>query len=283
MRRLASLSGASPLVAVHALFGFCLCLSATGVSAQNPAYTFTVRGGSGSQGGCTEVVVTLDSATGGNVDGWQMSVCHNPTQLSLIEVEEGAAVAAVLGAQPPFFSAVMIHPGEGWLSGLVLDAFSPIALPPGNGHELHVATYEVLAPAGAVAPLSLCGLSSPPINAGVSVGGVQIVPVRIDGEVLVMGSAAGCETPFVRADANDDGTINVADAVYVLATLFGSGPVSSCQKAADANDDGTINIADPVFGLTYLFQTGPNPAPPFPACGSDPTADALSCDSAACP
>jgi hypothetical protein len=47
--------------------------------------------------------------------------------------------------------------------------------------------------------------------------------------------------------------------------------------AADANDDGAINIADAIAVLSNLFaNAGPLPAP-FNGCGTDPTIDELGC------
>jgi len=51
----------------------------------------------------------------------------------------------------------------------------------------------------------------------------------------------------------------------------------SCTDSCDSNDDGTINIADVVFGLGTLFSGGPNPPDPFGDCGEDPTADSIDC------
>ena len=51
-----------------------------------------------------------------------------------------------------------------------------------------------------------------------------------------------------------------------------------CLDAADANDDGAVNIADAVSILGHLFG-GEEPLPdPFLACGPDPTDDSLTCD-----
>lgn len=84
---------------------------------------------------------------------------------------------------------------------------------------------------------------------------------------------------FFRAEVNGDGVINIADPIFTLSYLFISGPTPSCLDSADSNDDGSINIADPVYTLAYLFSSGPLPPTPFPACGVDPTFDALDCDS----
>lgn len=81
---------------------------------------------------------------------------------------------------------------------------------------------------------------------------------------------------FVRGDANQDGSVNLGDAVRILDALFGANPIS-CNDAGDTNDDGQLNIADAVFLLGYLFSSGDDPPAPFPAAGADPTADALGC------
>jgi hypothetical protein len=80
---------------------------------------------------------------------------------------------------------------------------------------------------------------------------------------------------FKRGDTNNDNTINIADAIFLLGHLFGGGPAPTCQDTADANDDGGMNIADAISVLGHLFGgTGPL-KPPFGACGPDPTADTL--------
>ncbi len=110
-------------------------------------------------------------------------------------------------------------------------------------------------------------------------------------DMAVVEIATPCPPPneFERGDTNDDGSINIADAVFTLSVLFpqpGSTPQHPCDDAADANDDGSINIADAVSILSVLFpQPGMTPTFPDPtgACGQDPTGDALSCLQSICP
>ena len=89
---------------------------------------------------------------------------------------------------------------------------------------------------------------------------------------------------FTRGDINDDGGVNIADAIFGLGILFpqpGSPPnVANCQASADANDDGAVNIADMISLLGVLFpQPGTMPSIPAPTlCGVDPTPDMLTCD-----
>lgn len=88
---------------------------------------------------------------------------------------------------------------------------------------------------------------------------------------------------FVRGDCNDDGAVELSDAVCSLAYLF-SGGSAVCLDALDANDSGGIDISDPVAVLEYLFSGGATPPAPFPSCGADLTADAVDCAAAtACP
>jgi len=82
---------------------------------------------------------------------------------------------------------------------------------------------------------------------------------------------------FQRADSNQDGRVDIADAVSMLDIQFGGKP-SLCDDALDVNDDGQGNIADPIYLLSYLFAGGPAPLAPFGACGPDPTGqDPLGC------
>lgn len=91
---------------------------------------------------------------------------------------------------------------------------------------------------------------------------------------------------FRRGDCNASGSApDISDAVRLLEILFtGQGP-AVCDDACDGNDDGAMNIADAVYGLAYLFSGGlPPPAPGPTACGTDPTLDMLGCASpAGCP
>jgi len=55
--------------------------------------------------------------------------------------------------------------------------------------------------------------------------------------------------------------------------------------ASDVNDDGVVDIGDALYLLDYLTTSGPDPLPPFPTSGSDPTLDFLNpiCEGATSP
>ena len=103
-------------------------------------------------------------------------------------------------------------------------------------------------------------------TAGADIDAVGAISSRdIDGE-------------FRRGDARPDGERNVTDAVAILIHLF-AGEVfpSSCLDSLDSNDDGMVDITDALYLLDFLFRSGPTLDEPYLECGLDPTRDSLSC------
>jgi hypothetical protein len=62
--------------------------------------------------------------------------------------------------------------------------------------------------------------------------------------------------PYLCGDANDDGDVNVGDAVYIIAYVFTGGPPPPYICQADANGDGDINVGDAVYLINYIFNGG---------------------------
>lgn len=111
-----------------------------------------------------------------------------------------------------------------------------------------------------------------------TIDGIGEALTEDDSLTIVVGASQ-----FVRGDANDDGGVDVADAISLLTYLFLSGPLP-CRDAGDVDDSGALDVADPISILGYLLQGGTLPPAPFPNCGSDPTADLLDCNSSSsCP
>jgi hypothetical protein len=84
---------------------------------------------------------------------------------------------------------------------------------------------------------------------------------------------------FRRGDVNADGRINVVDAVTFLDFLFRHGAVPSCLRALDADDNGRLQIVDVIRMVQFSLARGAELPPPTGTCGTDPTADDLSCES----
>jgi hypothetical protein len=64
---------------------------------------------------------------------------------------------------------------------------------------------------------------------------------------------------FFRGDANGDGVIDIADAIYLLNYLFKGDPPPDPLEAGDANCDGVVELGDAIYLLNYLFKGGPEP------------------------
>lgn len=89
-----------------------------------------------------------------------------------------------------------------------------------------------------------------------------------------------CEVEtFIRSDVNQDGVTNIADPIGLLAYLFTNGNTPLCLDAADTNDDSNLDVGDVVLLLEWQFNNGAAFPAPFPACGVDPTADSITCNS----
>lgn len=60
-------------------------------------------------------------------------------------------------------------------------------------------------------------------------------------------------------DANNDGTINVGDVVFLINYIFKGGPAPVHFAKADVNCDAHINVADAVYLINYIFKSGLTP------------------------
>ena len=117
------------------------------------------------------------------------------------------------------------------------------------------------------------GFGPPPgINNIITVNQTSIFPDLVDGQINIVD-----QVTFIRADANGDSVVNIADGVFLILYFFGGGLAPLCFSASDANDDGGLDISDMIFVLFFQFLGGPPPAQPYPGCGVEPTTDALDC------
>jgi len=67
---------------------------------------------------------------------------------------------------------------------------------------------------------------------------------------------------YLCGDANRDGRVNVADAVFDINYVFKGGPAAYPIKAGDANCDRAYNLGDAVYIVNYVFKNGPPPCCP---------------------
>jgi hypothetical protein len=216
------------------------------------------------------------------VKGFQLSVAFPPgaamTDLD-ITVEN-----SLVGALDPEFIQFNISPTQGSIIGGVLfEVIAPFdgVVLPSVGFPLLIAEITGNIPASApqefIAFTFVDGLGSPPVNNTYVVEFASIPPeIFTDGGLDVRHPPV--LLPFVRGDANNDGFVDLGDAIFHLNYTFGSGPLPVCSDAGDANDDGYSDVSDAIYLLLYIFTSGPPPGPPYPNPGLDPTADTMICE-----
>ncbi|MBI4585101.1 MAG: lamin tail domain-containing protein [Planctomycetes bacterium] len=110
-------------------------------------------------------------------------------------------------------------------------------------------------------------------------GKVDLELLFVSGDHLVLPRAftyTGASTRFIRGDANGDGDLNIADPLAALLHLF-NGRSLDCADGADFDDNGKVEVADAVLSLHFQFLKGPPPPAPYPGEGPDPTSDSLDC------
>jgi hypothetical protein len=64
---------------------------------------------------------------------------------------------------------------------------------------------------------------------------------------------------YVCGDANDDGVIDIGDAIYVINYLYKNDPAPDPWQAGDPNNDDVVQLGDVIFLINYLFKNGPSP------------------------
>jgi hypothetical protein len=64
------------------------------------------------------------------------------------------------------------------------------------------------------------------------------------------------EFSYLTGDANNDGSINVSDAVYIINYVFIGGTPPLPFASGDANCDGSVNVSDAVYIINYVFVGG---------------------------
>lgn len=60
-------------------------------------------------------------------------------------------------------------------------------------------------------------------------------------------------------DANNDGTVDISDVVYLINYIFVGGSAPNPLTAGDANCDSAVDISDAVYLIGYIFSGGSAP------------------------
>ena len=251
--------------------------------------------GVGAEIEATFFVVPVGEPLPEGAQGWSMSVEHPGRALEVLNpTTQGTDAAALVSDH--FERTEVVDPARndgrcGFVSAVVLSLNAPAGLDPARKSSVARARYRTAPGAGrgefpAVVEFKdgLRGAGQPVPNV-LTVRGETVFPAMARSLRVRLGEAPE-ESSFVRGDANDDGRVNISDAIWVVRELVRSGPKTRCEDAADANDDGLVDLSDAQYLIQWRFLAGPEPPAPFGACGPDSGADALSCPKgsvAACP
>ncbi|MGB1396730.1 MAG: M12 family metallo-peptidase, partial [Planctomycetota bacterium] len=253
---------------------------ASGSDLLNPGFLYTEEyifhdSAEGAPGSPVAVTVSADHDT--VIAGYSLAVDFDANDVIVSSITAENSVALGADFFEPAFNNDLTAGGGWWTLGAILSFTGTTSVAPSDQTILATANY-ILQPTVTVGSEIIFEMANgvgpaipPSENLLVDPGG-NAVPPLLEGGSIVVGANS-----FIRADGNNDLTVNVADAVFILNFLF-SGLASDCLDSLDANDDGGNDIADAVAVLAFLFSSGPAPPPPFPNPGPDPTADSLDCN-----
>jgi hypothetical protein len=73
------------------------------------------------------------------------------------------------------------------------------------------------------------------------------------------GDDIGDACDWTCGNANNDGLIDIDDAVYLIQFIFGGGPLPEFWESGDIDCSGEIDIDDVIFLINYIFSSGPEP------------------------
>ena len=163
--------------------------------------------------------------------------------------------------------------GDGYVSAVVLAFSQPITLDPTRAQSISRATYHLrddlgtpeLGPGTIRFENGLRG-SGQPVNNVLTIESTSVSPIHL---ISLEARRVGPGGSFVRGDANDDGRVDLSDAIWIINYLVRGGPPTACRRAVDVNDDGRHDLSDPIYLVQYRFLGGAVIPSPYPDCGKD--------------
>lgn len=223
------------------------------------------------------IILQWDESTGGlGVLGLDNGYLVGDTRWKL-SIEQALLVGRFIAGEPEM---VLVHGTDGLLlARLETDHFEPFQRFDGELGEWRFDRNDRLLPLNLDQDPELEILARNDLTFGVldfSPPARTTFVSRLDAETMQFVD----DPEFLRGDTNADGEVDISDAVASLGSLFLGFRSPPCADAADADDSGTLNVSDPIYVLAFLFNQGTPPPPPGPHFpGLDPTPDGLGCDS----
>jgi hypothetical protein len=270
-------------------------------------------------------LTTKSLPAGDGPQGWSLSLVHEPC-VSVADdgvTVEGVVVSTIFQkAKPPAppidpspldladagFSVAEVAVGgnggplpadaKGVVSAIVLNTQKKQVLHANATDPILKVAYKMTVAAGANPDCKATfqdGLvgSGQPVGNVITYNSTSQTPTTLQGLIFrITGAEVQGAGNFIRGDANDDGKVNIADAVWIVYSVVPDLDPNhqygfKCPDAGDANDDGQENLADAIYIIDWQFRGSQQPPKaPFPTCGQDTTggtADTCPKGSTSCP
>jgi hypothetical protein len=240
-----------------------------------------------------------------SVQGWSYGLKLSAADLAVVDLVSSPTVTALNGAMGPDFKAYSFtplqHSSDGLIKGITVGVVitldgseDALALPAGGSAVLEVLKVKSARTISLGQPdldttiefISEVLPGDRPVENIITVNGLSITPKKDSPSLTITLTAPSIEPRFKRGLSNPDNRLDIADGIWTIRVLIYREGRIGCLKAADINDDGRLDLSDAVFTFNYLLQPGknngdtlyPGPGAPFPACGTDPTPDTLTCE-----
>ncbi len=230
----------------------------------------------------SEIALQLTGSSSKSLRAFSASLTIDPSILAVVSVDPSKLTDEAFAGtvwEGSLISDVTL--GDGTIE---IQAFRSSAVAPGVDLPFLNLTLEILSCAGATSII----FEDRGVAANQFVDGdfgTHGVTTDLAVEDITIPLGGGGASGFVRGNA-DGGTIDpadttaavdLADAIFLLKSLFMGGQQPPCADAADVNDDGRHNLLDPIWIIQYLIGNLTLPGP-FTQPGDDPTDDALGCE-----
>jgi hypothetical protein len=226
--------------------------------------------------GAVDVLIPVRVDTSQVRHGFSFALEYDQTKITVKSIEFADTVSAAVLTAGEGWQGGQIIDAEGKLHwGVVLDIKDPITNTIPIGDNQIVANLKCdIATVAADTPTLINledELGTPPggwSNILSYRGDPPTHPTLGDGTITI-DFIDSLTNPFVRGDCNDDGGVDLSDAIFSLQFQFIGGDTPHCKAACNFDDGGDLDLTDAINILTYKFLGGSPPVTPYPACGGD--------------
>lgn len=107
----------------------------------------------------------------------------------------------------------------------------------------------------------------------------RVVPrVAVRGGTVSRPGPTESRSAVRRGDSNDDGEVDMSDAICILDRGFLGAEESPCLAAANPHGDTAVDVSDASWPLNFLLLGGSPLVAPYPDCGCAPVEEPVGCE-----